>query len=99
MINKIQRFIFITSVLVIGLCFLLLIIWRLFYAENKKWPFGTLLEYLLLITPFASIGTLFGTLKDNQSARQKVTIIGLSGLSVVFLLFILWGLAFTIQID
>jgi len=100
MIDKIYRVIYLSCIIVIGLglfCFLLGIFFFNFY---KNYPtVEKIVSPLILITPFAPIGTLFGTLKESQSPRKKLIIILLTGLSVLFLLTFVWGILVAATFD
>ncbi len=100
MIDKIHRILFISSLSIMGLFLVLLVACRLFFYDHKNAAsIQTLLRWLAFITPFTPIGMLFGTLKEEQTTRKKLTILFLIGLSVLFLLVVIWGTAIASTFD
>jgi hypothetical protein len=99
-IERVYRFIYLASLIVICLGLLCFIIGLCFpdnFESNLK--IGNIAGYLILLAPFAPIGTLFGTLKERQSIRRKMIILLLTGLSVVFLSLFIWGILFAMTLD
>lgn len=93
-IDFIYRFIFWTSIgiLVIGLTgFMVGLIFFDLYAGMLGGWLGELFAWVIFVSPFAPIGTLFGTLKESQGTGTKLKIIGLTILSVLLLLIFIWG--------
>lgn len=93
-INFIYRFIYWTSlgILAIGLTgFIVGLIFFDLYAGMEGGSLAKLFGFIILISPFAPVGTLFGTLKESQTTGKKLRIIGLTLLSVLLLLFFIWG--------
>jgi hypothetical protein len=99
LIDKIHRLIYLTSVTIIGLGLLSFLLGMFFFDNYKGYPsFEKIIGLLILITPFAPIGTLFGTLKDSQTVRKKLIILFLTGLSVIFLFIFIWGSLFAVTL-
>jgi hypothetical protein len=67
------------------------------FRTNPK--FESIYGILLRVTPFAPIGTLFGTLKESQTSRKKLSVLLLTGLSVIFLVVFIWGSLFATTLD
>jgi ABC-type Na+ efflux pump permease subunit len=94
MIDKIHRIIYIGSLAIMGLFLLFVVLGRLFFDDfRNSQSLLNVVGFLALATPFAPVGTLFGTLKENQSTRKKITIIICTGFSVLFLMVFIWGAA------
>ena len=92
MIDKIYRLIYISSLAIIALALISIVVGGLFFDFYKNSPsIERIVGWFVLIGPFAPIGTLFGTLKEDQSTRKKMTILICTGLSVLFLLVFIWG--------
>ena len=71
-IDRLHRFIYLVSMITIGLGLFSFILGFYFLDNFKSNPkFGKLAGFLMLVTPFAPIGTLFGTLKKSQTTRKK----------------------------
>ena len=100
MVDKVYRFIYTTSFIVIGLGLITFLLGMFFLNNYRNNPsIEKIAGFLELVTPFAPIGTLFGTLKEWQTTRKKLTIILLTGLSVAFLLIFIWGSLFATAFD
>lgn len=83
-----------------GLYVLSMVLGRFFFNDYKNSPsMEWIVGLLTLITPFAPVGTLFGTLKEDQTTRKKMTIIICTGLSVPFLILLVWGMAYAAAFD
>lgn len=92
MINKIYRFIFVGSLMLIGVFIPLFVSGSLFFNNYNSSPsMLRAVELLAPVVPFAPIGTLFGTLKGNQSTQRKMLILFATGGAVILLLVFVWG--------
>jgi hypothetical protein len=94
-IDKVHRVIYLISLMIIGLGLFSFILGFYFLGNYQSLPkLGKLAGFVIFVTPFAPIGTLFGTLKESQTTQKKMVILSLTGLSVVFLLIFIWGSLF-----
>ena len=91
--KAIYRFIFYTSVLLLAVGIVTFVL-TMYVIEAARITGGTqkVINIIVIATPFAPIGTLFGTLKDTQSSRKKISIITFTLLSVGFLFLFIWGI-------
>ena len=100
MIDKVYRLIYISSLAFMGLFLCSIVLGLLFFDNYRHYPsVERIVGLLVWITPFAPIGTLFGTLKEHQSSRKKMTIISCTGTSVLVLMVLIWGMAFAVTLD
>ncbi|HMJ46782.1 MAG TPA: hypothetical protein VK498_05600 [Ferruginibacter sp.] len=100
MIDKIYRLIYLSSIVVIGLGISSFLLGMYFFDNYKNYPsLEKIVAPLILGTPFVPLGTLFGTLKERQSVKKKLIIILLTSLSVLFLLFLVWGILYATAFD
>lgn len=91
-IGRLYRFIFISSLVILSVGVLSLVLGGLFFNFYSAYPsLERVAGIIIMITPFAPAGTLFGTLKEDQSTRKKMAIIAGTGLSVLFLMVLIWG--------
>ena len=99
MINRIYRFIYLISLTIPFLFIFLLILGLLFFNNySSSTSMQNFLELLAIVTPFAPIGTLFGTLKEDQSTGEKFWILFGTGMLVVLLLILVWGISLGITL-
>jgi hypothetical protein len=99
-IDRVHRVIYLVSLITIALGLFAFILGFYFLDNFKSYlKFGKIVEFLIGVTPFAPIGTLFGILKESQTTRKKLVILSLTGLSVVFLLIFIWGSLFAAAFD
>ena len=83
-----------------GLFLIVMVLGRLFFNDYRDLGSArNFIDLLIVIVPFAPMGTLFGTLKESQSTRTKLLIIALTFLSILLLLFFIWGVIIASAFD
>ena len=95
MLDKIHKFIYLVSALIVVIGVIAFLLGMFFFNFYKSYPnLEKIFAPIIIFTPFAPIGTLFGTLKDKQSVKQKLTILVLTLVSMIFLLVLIFGMIF-----